>query len=61
MAPSLMAAVGKPLVVTVNTPACPTVNVTLLALVMAGAWLTVSVKLCWGLLPATFDAVNVSA
>jgi hypothetical protein len=31
-------------VVTVNVPAVPTVNVVLSALVMAGAWLTVSVK-----------------
>jgi len=32
--------------VTVNVPAVPTLNVVLLALVMAGAWFTVSVKLC---------------
>src|SRR6266545_4065015 len=40
------AAIGKPVVVTVNVPALPTVNVVALALVMAGAWLTVRVKLC---------------
>src|SRR6266545_6032892 len=40
------AAIGKPVVVTVNVPALPTLNVVLLALVMAGAWLTVRVKLC---------------
>ena len=33
------------MVVTVNVPAVPTVNVVLSALVMAGAWSTVSVKL----------------
>src|SRR6202000_2678026 len=37
-------AVGKPVVVTVNVPAVPTRNVVLLALVMAGASSTVSVK-----------------
>ena len=42
---SVSAAVGNPVVVTVNVPACPSVNVVALALVMAGAWLTVSVKL----------------
>jgi len=36
--------VGKPEAVTVNVPALPTANVVLLALVMAGAWFTVSVK-----------------
>src|SRR6266542_2234124 len=40
------APVGKPVVVTVNVPAVPTLNVALLALVMAGGWLTVRVKLC---------------
>src|SRR5262249_8767013 len=40
----LSAAVGKPAVVTVNEPGLPTVNVVLLALVMAGAWFTVRVK-----------------
>ena len=43
------------MVVTVKLPAVPTVNVVLLALVIAGAWFTVSVKLwvagvprrCW--------------
>jgi hypothetical protein len=36
---------GVPDVVTVNVPAAATVNVVLLALVMTGAWSTVSVKL----------------
>lgn len=35
---------GKPVAVTVNDPAVPTVNVVLAGLVMAGAWLTVNVK-----------------
>ena len=37
---------GKPVAVTVNEPAVPTVNVVLFVLVIAGAWLTVNVKLC---------------
>jgi hypothetical protein len=37
---------GKPVVVTVNVFSVPVTNVVLLALVMAGAWSTVSVKLC---------------
>jgi hypothetical protein len=32
---------GKPVAVTVNEPAVPTLNVVLLALVMFGAWFTV--------------------
>jgi hypothetical protein len=36
--------VGAPVAVTVKLPAVPTVNVVLLALLIAGAWLTVSVK-----------------
>src|SRR2546426_11371 len=42
----MIATAGKPLVVTVNVPALPTVKVAALALVMRGAWLTVSVKDC---------------
>ena len=38
------APVGNPLVVTVNVPARASVNVVVLVLVMAGAWLTVRVK-----------------
>ena len=34
-------AAGKPVAVTVNDPAVPTLNVVLLALVMVGAWFTV--------------------
>jgi hypothetical protein len=43
---SLRVAAGKPLAVIVKLPAVPTVNVALLALVIAGAWSMVSVKLC---------------
>src|SRR5271165_1841488 len=35
---------GKPVVVTVKVPACPVVKVTVLALVIAGAWSTVRVN-----------------
>ena len=41
---SLRLGAGKPVAVTVNDPDVPTVKVVLLALVMAGAWFTVSVK-----------------
>jgi hypothetical protein len=44
--PRASAAAGNPLVVTVNDPSVPTVNVVLAALVIAGAWLTFSVKAC---------------
>src|ERR1043165_1966453 len=43
---SVIAEIGTPVVVTLNVPAVPTVNVALFALVIAGGWLTVSVKLC---------------
>ena len=57
---SLNVGAGNPVAVTVNVPALPTTNVVLFRLVMAGACLTVSVKLCvaFGLTP--FCAVNVS-
>jgi hypothetical protein len=41
---SLSVGVGNPVAVTVNVPAVPTTNVTLLPLVIAGGWFTVSVK-----------------
>src|SRR5437870_5080448 len=41
-----VATVGNPLVVTVNVPALPTVKVATFALVIRGAWVTVSVKDC---------------
>jgi hypothetical protein len=52
-------AVGKPVAVAVNDPAEPTVNVVVLELVMAGAWFTVSVKLCVALEPMPLLAVIV--
>src|ERR1019366_1666671 len=52
---------GDPVAVTVNVPAVPTVKVVLLALVMAGAWFTVSVKLCVAFVPTPFCAVKVIA
>ena len=52
---------GKPVVVTVNVPAMPTVNVVVLALVIAGAWFTVSVNACGAFAPAVFVAVKVIA
>jgi hypothetical protein len=56
---SLNVGAGKPLAVTVNVPAVPTWKVVLLALVMAGTWFTVSVKVwvAFGLTP--FWAVMV--
>ena len=51
--------VGVPVVVTVKLPAVPTVNVVLLALVIAGAWFTVKVKLWLAGLPTPLLAVMV--
>ena len=42
----LKAGAGLPVAVTVKLPGVPTVNVVALALVIAGGWLTVRVKLC---------------
>jgi hypothetical protein len=50
---------GVPLAVTVNVPAVPTVKVVLVPLVKAGAWFTVSVKLCCAAVPTPFVAVKV--
>src|SRR6267378_2489101 len=57
---SLKVGAGKPVAVTVNEPAVPTVNVVLLALVMAGAWLIVRVKLWVAFVPTPLVAVKVS-
>jgi hypothetical protein len=57
---SLRFGVGVPVVDTVNVPATPTANVVLLALVIAGAWSTVSVKACEAGVPTPLLAVNVS-
>src|SRR5260221_555663 len=51
---------GVPVAVTVKVPAPPTVNVVALALVIAGAVLTVSVKLCVAFAPTPLAGVNVS-
>jgi hypothetical protein len=56
---SLRVAAGNPLAVTVKLPALPTVNVALLTLVIAGAWLTVRVKLCVAGEPTPLEAVIV--
>jgi hypothetical protein len=48
---------GKPAAVTVNELAVPAVNVAAVALVITGAWSTVSVKLCAALVPAALLAV----
>ena len=48
------------MVVTVKLPAVPVVKVVLLALVIAGAWLTVSVKVWVALGVTPLAAVKVS-
>ena len=55
---SVSAAVGVPVVVTVKLNALPTVEVAELALVNAGAWSLVSVKVCV-VAPALLVAVIV--
>ena len=52
-------AIGKPLVVTLKLLDVPIGKLALVALVIAGAWLTMSVKLCGALEPTTLLAVNV--
>jgi hypothetical protein len=56
---SMNVGAGKPVAVTGNVPAVPTVKVVLFALVIAGARFTVSVKLCTASAPAPLCAVNV--
>ena len=53
-------AAGKPVLVMLNVPAVPMVNEALFALVMAGTWLTVNVKLCCAGEPTPLVAVRVS-
>ena len=50
---------GRPVAVTVKEPREPRTKVALLALVMAGAWFTVSVKLCVASAPTPLLAVIV--
>jgi hypothetical protein len=57
---SLSDGVGVPVVVTVKLPAVPTVKVVLFALVIAGAWFTVSVKLWVAAVPTPLLAVIVT-
>ena len=55
-------AAGKPVVVMVKVPGRAAARTSsLFALVMAGAWLTVSVKLCCAGEPTPLVAVRVSA
>jgi hypothetical protein len=56
---SLRVSAGNPLAVTVKLLALPTVNAALLALVIAGAWSIVSVKLCVAAEPTPLEAVIV--
>src|SRR5438477_6492003 len=56
-----MEGAGKPVVVTVNVPATPTVKVAAFALVIAGGWRTVSVNDCGAVDPTTLAAVKLSA
>src|SRR6202011_2541781 len=50
---------GNPVAVTVKVPGAPTVNVVLLALVMAAVWLTVKVNDWLASGPAPLTAVKV--
>ena len=54
---SVKLGVGYPVVTTVNDPGVPINNVALFALVMAGAWFTVRVKVCVTEGPTPFCAV----
>ena len=56
---SVIPAVGNALVVTVNDPADPKAKLALFPLVMAGAWFTVSVKVCVALGVKPFCAVKL--
>jgi hypothetical protein len=56
----MLVAVGVALVVIVKVPACPTVNVVALALVIATVWFTVSVKFCVALGATPLLAVMTS-
>jgi hypothetical protein len=55
---SLSVGGGKPVAVTVNVPASPTVKLVVLALVIAGACWTVRIKLCTAAEPTPLEAVN---
>ncbi len=51
---------GNPEAVSWKLPFVPTVKLVLFALVIAGGWFTVRVKLCIALLPTPLLAVKVS-
>ena len=57
---SVSEGVGTPVAVTVNVPAEPTANDVLFALVMTGAWFTVSEKACEASVPTPLCALIVS-
>ncbi len=58
---TLTVGAGKPVITTWNVvPAVLSRNVAVFALVIAGAWLTVSVKLCTALAPMPLVAVSVT-
>jgi hypothetical protein len=57
---SLRAGAGKPVVVTAKVPAVPTVNVAVLALVMAGAWSTLRVKAFVAVIAGVLESVAVT-
>src|SRR5262245_1299983 len=56
---NVIAGGGKPLVVTVNDPAAPAMNIVLAALVIAGASFTISMNVCVAFGGMPFAAVNV--
>ena len=56
---SVRAGFGKPVVVAVKLPATFTEKVVALALVIAGAWSTVSVKVCVAPVPIPLCALTV--
>ena len=58
---TIVAPVGKPVVVTEKVPAVPSVKVVLFALVIDGDSFTVRVKFWAGVVPAALLAVNVMA
>lgn len=51
--------VGRPVVVTENDPAAPNANVALAALVIAGPWSTVRVRVCVAGLPTPLVALTL--
>jgi hypothetical protein len=59
--PRAIAGAGNPVVITLKLPGVPTVKVVAFALVIAGAWFTVRVKACAGVLPTVLVAVKVMA